>query len=155
MISQQKSPKCHHEPPKNRAFMAATLDRLLPLSHHSWWCKRGTIRSNDDFLKYFVYYNVVNIYRIPYTIKYNYIYIDNVKYKVWAYVWSFWWLSPWWQKKNMYITGNSSETCKTCFVRLPFAELVHASATCTGTALPALLALVHARICTTSIMGTT
>lgn len=50
---------------------------------------------------------------------------------------------------------NSSETCKTCFVRLPFAELVHASATCTGTALPALLALVYARISTTSILSTT
>ena len=41
---------------------------------------------------------------------------------------------------------NSTETCKTCFVRLPFAELVHASATCIDTALPALLALVYARI---------
>ena len=41
-------------------------------------------------------------------------------------------------------------------VRLvPFAELVHASATCIDSALLALLALEYARISTPSIMSTT
>lgn len=75
-------------------------------------------RSNEDFLRYFVYYNVVNIYRIPYTIQYNHI--DNVKYKVEHMCGRFGGCRPGGRKRKC----NSSETCKTCFVRLPFAELV-------------------------------